>query len=94
MPGLYPEGEYDLVGTIVGAVHRKKVITGKDIRPGDVLIGLPSSGLHTNGYSLARKVIFERGRAGCVGPVPGHRGNPWRTSCSPCTAATSSRSRR
>ena len=58
MPGLYPDGEYDLVGTIVGAVHREKVITGKSIRPGDVLIGLPSSGLHTNGYSLARKVIF------------------------------------
>lgn len=58
MPGLYPDGEYDLVGTIVGAVDKKKVITGKDIRPGDVLIGLPSSGLHTNGYSLARKIIF------------------------------------
>ena len=58
MPGLYPDGEYDLVGTIVGAVRREKVITGKGIRPGDVLIGLLSSGLHTNGYSLARKVIF------------------------------------
>ena len=58
LPGLYPEGEYDLVGTIVGAVHRKKVITGETIRPGDVLIGLRSSGLHTNGYSLARQVIF------------------------------------
>jgi phosphoribosylformylglycinamidine cyclo-ligase len=58
MPGLYPEGEYDLVGTMVGSVHRDKVITGKNIRPGDVLIGLPSSGLHTNGYSLARQVIF------------------------------------
>ena len=58
MPGLYPDGEYDLVGTIVGTVARKNVITGKGIRPGDVLIGLPSSGLHTNGYSLARQVIF------------------------------------
>ena len=58
MPGLYPEGEYDLVGTMVGAVHRNKIITGKGIRAGDVLIGLPSSGLHTNGYSLARQVIF------------------------------------
>ncbi len=58
MPALYPEGEYDLVGTIVGAVDRRKVITGETIRPGDVVVGLRSSGLHTNGYSLARKVIF------------------------------------
>ena len=60
MPGLYPKGEYDLVGTIVGAVERKKIITGRNIRPGDLIIGLPSSGLHTNGYSLARKIIFEQ----------------------------------
>ncbi|AKJ64329.1 phosphoribosylformylglycinamidine cyclo-ligase [Kiritimatiella glycovorans] len=60
MPGLYPEGEYDLVGAIVGAVEKKKRITGRDIRPGDVLIGLPSTGLHTNGYTLARHVIFEQ----------------------------------
>ncbi len=60
MPGLYPRGEYDLVGTIVGAVERKKIITGKNIRPGDVILGLPSSGLHTNGFSLARKIIFEQ----------------------------------
>jgi phosphoribosylformylglycinamidine cyclo-ligase len=59
MPGLYPPGEYDLVGTIVGAVERKKIITGKNIRPGDIMLGLPSSGLHTNGYSLARKIVFE-----------------------------------
>jgi len=59
MPGLYPKGEYDLVGTIVGQVEKKKIITGQSIRKDDVLIGLPSSGLHTNGYSLARKVIFE-----------------------------------
>ncbi len=59
MPGLYPPGEYDLVGTIVGVVDRKKLITGRRIRPGDVLLGLPSSGLHTNGFSLARRVIFE-----------------------------------
>ena len=60
MPGLYPNGEYDLVGCIVGTVERKKLITGKKIKKGDVLIGLPSSGLQTNGYSLARKVFFER----------------------------------
>ena len=59
MPGLYPQGEYDLVGTIVGTVEREKLITGEHIQEGDVLIGLPSTGLQTNGYSLARKVIFE-----------------------------------
>src|SRR5271166_3782222 len=59
MPGLYTSGEYDLAGFIVGAVERKKMLTGASIRAGDVLIGLPSTGLHTNGYSLARKVLFE-----------------------------------
>ena len=59
MPGLYPVGEYDLVGTIVGCVSRKNLITGKSIRRGDVIIGLPSGGLQTNGYSLARRVIFD-----------------------------------
>lgn len=71
MPGLYPEGEYDLVGTIVGAVDRKKIITGMSIRPGDVIIGLPSSGLHTNGYSLARKVIFGKAKLGINDKFPG-----------------------
>ena len=59
MPGFYADGEYDIAGFIVGAVDRAKLIDGKGIAPGDVLIGLPSSGLHTNGYSLARKVLFE-----------------------------------
>jgi len=59
MPGLYPVGEYDLVGTIVGSVSRAKLITGKSIRAGDVIIGLPSGGLQTNGFSLARRVIFD-----------------------------------
>lgn len=58
MPGFYPEGEYDLAGFIVGAVDRDRIITGKTVQPGDVLIGLPSTGLHTNGYSLARKLLF------------------------------------
>ena len=57
MPGLYPEGEYDLVGFIVGVVEKDRIIDGKRIRPGDAIIGLPSSGLHTNGYSLVRKVF-------------------------------------
>ena len=71
MPGLYPQGEYDLVGTIVGQVAKEKVITGESIREGDVLIGLPSSGLHTNGYSLARKVIFETAGLKLEDLVPG-----------------------
>src|SRR6185295_1063963 len=64
MPGMYAPGEYDLAGFIVGVVERKRMLTGKTIRAGDVLIGLPSTGLHTNGYSLARKLLFE---------VAGHR---------------------
>ena len=59
MPGFYGDGEYDLAGFIVGAVDREKMITGAGIKPGDVLIGLPSTGLHTNGYSLARKLLFD-----------------------------------
>jgi phosphoribosylformylglycinamidine cyclo-ligase len=59
MPGFYAEGEYDLAGFIVGAVERTRLLTGRTIRPGDVLLALPSTGLHTNGYSLARKLLFE-----------------------------------
>jgi phosphoribosylformylglycinamidine cyclo-ligase len=59
MPGFYADGEYDVAGFIVGAVERANVIDGHSIRAGDVLIGLPSSGLHTNGYSLARRVAFD-----------------------------------
>jgi phosphoribosylformylglycinamidine cyclo-ligase len=62
MPGFYADGEYDLAGFIVGAVDRDKMITGANIKASDVLIGLPSTGLHTNGYSLARKLLFEVGR--------------------------------
>lgn len=60
MPGLYKTGEYDLAGFAVGVVDKKKIIDGRRIKAGDVIIGLASSGLHSNGYSLARKVIFER----------------------------------
>ena len=59
MPGFYADGEYDVAGFIVGAVPRARLITGAGIVPGDVLIGLPSSGLHTNGYSLARRIAFD-----------------------------------
>ena len=57
MPGMYPEGEYDLAGFAVGAVEKSKIITGETIVPGDVVIGLPSSGAHSNGYSLVRKIL-------------------------------------
>ena len=60
MPGMYQRGEYDLAGTIVGVVDRKKALDGSRIRVGDVIIGLASNGLHTNGYSLARKVLFDQ----------------------------------
>jgi phosphoribosylformylglycinamidine cyclo-ligase len=62
MPDVYAEGDYDLVGCMVGIVERRKIITGKRIKPGDLIIGVPSSGLHTNGYSLAREVLFKRAR--------------------------------
>ena len=61
MPDFYPPGEYDLAGFIVGVVDKKKVIDGKSIEPGDVVLGIPSNGLQTNGYSLARKLFFEVG---------------------------------
>lgn len=64
MPGFYGDGEYDLAGTIIGAVSREKIITGEGIQIGDVLLGLPSNGLHTNGYSLARKLLFEVAKYG------------------------------
>jgi phosphoribosylformylglycinamidine cyclo-ligase len=62
MPGMYQDGEYDLAGTIVGIVEKSRMLTGAKVRSGDILIALPSTGLHTNGYSLARKILFEVGR--------------------------------
>jgi len=59
MPGFYPRGEYDLAGFIVGIADKSRIITGEKVEPGDVLVGLPSNGLHTNGYSLARKLFFD-----------------------------------
>jgi phosphoribosylformylglycinamidine cyclo-ligase len=61
MPGTYREGEFDVAGCIVGIVDRQKIVTGERIRPGDPILGLASMGLHTNGYSLARKALFEMG---------------------------------
>ncbi len=60
MPGIYQPGDFDLVGTIVGMVEKDKLLPSVNLKPGDKLIGLPSSGLHTNGYSLARKIVFEK----------------------------------
>jgi phosphoribosylformylglycinamidine cyclo-ligase len=60
MPGFYQPGEYDVCGTIIGVVERARLLNGMSIRPGDAVIGLASTGLHTNGYSLARKILFEQ----------------------------------
>lgn len=71
LPGIYRKGEYDLAGCIVGAVDRAKIIDGRKIRPGDAVLGLPSNGLHTNGYSLARKILFEKMRLKPGSRLPG-----------------------
>jgi phosphoribosylformylglycinamidine cyclo-ligase len=71
MPGMYREGEYDLAGCIVGVVDRTKIIDGSKIKPNDVILGLASNGLHTNGYSLARKILFEKMRLQPSSPLPG-----------------------
>jgi phosphoribosylformylglycinamidine cyclo-ligase len=71
MPGMYHRGEYDLAGTIVGVVDRPKLLDGSKIRPGDVLVGLRGNGLHTNGYSLARKVMLEKLRLPLDKPAQG-----------------------
>jgi phosphoribosylformylglycinamidine cyclo-ligase len=70
MPGFYPPNEYDLAGCIAGWVRRREIIEGSRIRPGDVIVGLPSVGLHTNGYSLARKVLLEKEGIKLTQPVP------------------------
>ena len=70
MPGFYADGEYDVAGFIVGAVEREHLIDGRTIGTGDVLIGLPSSGLHTNGYSLARRIVFDLAGLGVNDNVP------------------------
>src|SRR5216110_1065295 len=71
LPDMYRKGEYDLAGCIVGVVDRTKVIDSRKIKPGDVILGMPSNGLHTNGYSLARKILFEKMRLKASSPLPG-----------------------
>lgn len=71
MPGFYQPGEYDVSGTIVGIVEKSRMLDGKTIRPGDVILGAASSGLHTNGYSLARKILFDQLKLNPKRPVPG-----------------------
>jgi phosphoribosylformylglycinamidine cyclo-ligase len=70
MPGMYAPSEYDLAGFIVGAAERSQLLTGKTIRAGDALLALPSNGLHTNGYSLARKLLFETAGLGPSAVLP------------------------
>jgi phosphoribosylformylglycinamidine cyclo-ligase len=70
MPGFYPAGEYDLAGFVVGIIDREKIIDGSNIQPGDKIIGLASSGLHSNGYSLVRKIFFEDLRIGPQEIIP------------------------
>jgi phosphoribosylformylglycinamidine cyclo-ligase len=71
MPGMYRRGEYDLAGCIVGVVDRSEIIDGSKVRVGDVVLGLRSNGLHTNGYSLARKILFERVKLKLSSRIPG-----------------------
>ncbi|PYL53773.1 MAG: phosphoribosylformylglycinamidine cyclo-ligase [Verrucomicrobia bacterium] len=71
MPAMYRKGEYDLAGCIVGVVDRARIIDGSNIKPGDAILGLASNGLHTNGYSLARKILFEKMRLKIGSRLPG-----------------------
>ena len=71
MPGMYRKGEYDLAGCIIGVVDRGNIIDGRKIRPGDVILGLESNGLHTNGYSLAREILFRKMRLKVTSRLPG-----------------------
>ncbi|MCE2726018.1 MAG: phosphoribosylformylglycinamidine cyclo-ligase [Planctomycetaceae bacterium] len=76
LPDMYHPGEYDLAGFCVGVVERKRLVDGKQIRPGDVAIGIASSGFHSNGYSLVRKAVFELGGLTCGDTVPALGGRP------------------
>ncbi len=73
LPGVYAEGEYDLVGTVTGCVDKPRIVSGRAIRAGDLILGVASNGLHTNGYSLARRIVFETLAMSAGDPVPGTR---------------------
>ena len=73
MPGIYQGADYDLAGTVVGVVDRKKIIDGRGIRPGDAVLGLAADGLHTNGYSLARDILFNKMGLAPAARLPGLR---------------------
>jgi phosphoribosylformylglycinamidine cyclo-ligase len=73
MPGIYHSGDYDLAGCIIGVVEKKRILDGRRIRPGDAIIGLPGNGLHTNGYSLAREILFNKMGLTPESPVVGLR---------------------
>ena len=75
MPGFYPGGDYELAGTIVGAVERERIVDGSAVRPGDALLALPSDGLHTNGYSLARAILEGPSGLSPADPLPGTDGS-------------------
>lgn len=85
MPGFYQPGEYDIAGVIVGIVEKKKMLSGQTIKAGDVVIGLPSNGLHTNGYTLARKVVFETAKLKGSDKVPGSRQSVFKALQAPHT---------
>lgn len=85
LPGFYQPGEYDIAGVIVGIVEKKRMLSGSTIRPGDAVIGLPSNGLHTNGYTLARKVIFEKAKLKGSDKVPGTRQSVFKALQAPHT---------
>src|SRR5579859_3377623 len=74
MPGFYRPGEYDVSGTIVGVVEKSRMLDGRQVKPGDIVLGLASSGLHTNGYSLARKIFFEQMRLKPTSRLPELKG--------------------
>lgn len=74
MPGFYAPGEYDVSGTIVGVVEKSRMLDGRSIRPGDAIVGIESSGLHTNGYSLARKILFDDLKLDYKSRLPGLKG--------------------
>ncbi len=91
MPGFYQPGDYELVGFIVGMVDRPKLLDGSRVAAGDVLVGLPSAGLHTNGYSLARRILFDRlglkrRRPRALGDREEEARRPWARPCSPLTS--------